>query len=74
LIVDMKTRLLLIAFFLASVAAAQQPQRPVPRDGSLKVGDWGPDFELAVRGSTQKVRLSSFRGRKPVALVFGSYT
>jgi peroxiredoxin len=46
----------------------------MPRQGTLKVGDLAPDFELTVRGGEQKVRLSSFRGRRPVALVFGSYT
>ncbi len=39
-----------------------------------KAGDEAPDFELRdVRGNDQ-VRLSDFRGKKPVALAFGSYT
>jgi hypothetical protein len=38
------------------------------------VGDEAPDFELPLRGSTARVRLSSFRGTRPVALIFGSYT
>ncbi len=42
--------------------------------GRLRAGDAAPDFELAVRGGQQTLRLASFRGRKPVALVFGSYT
>lgn len=46
----------------------------VARAGTLTVGDAAPDFELQrVDGSTP-VRLSSFRGNQPVALVFGSYT
>lgn len=32
------------------------------------------DFNLKLKGSGQRVRLSSFRGKRPVALVFGSYT
>ena len=33
-----------------------------------------PDFNLKLKGSEHRVRLSSFRGQRPVALVFGSYT
>jgi hypothetical protein len=37
-------------------------------------GDLAPDFELNdVRGENP-VRLSDFRGKRPVALVFGSFT
>jgi hypothetical protein len=38
------------------------------------VGDEAPDFELPRLGSTEHVRLSSFRNHKPVALIFGSFT
>jgi len=38
------------------------------------IGADAPDFKLPRLGSTEQVRLSSFRGRKPVALIFGSYT
>ena len=39
-----------------------------------KVGDVAPDFHLKRLGSEERVRLSDFRGRRPVALAFGSYT
>ncbi len=39
-----------------------------------KVGDQAPDFELADTSGGNPVRLSAFKGRKPVALVFGSFT
>lgn len=39
-----------------------------------KAGDIGPDFELRDANGENLVRLSSFRGQKPVALVFGSFT
>jgi peroxiredoxin len=39
-----------------------------------KVGDQAPDFELADTSGENLVRLSDFKGRKPVALVFGSFT
>ena len=45
-----------------------------PREGDLKVGDPAPDFELPLLGGEGKVRLSAFKGDRPVALIFGSYT
>jgi hypothetical protein len=60
--------------------------RPAPRpsrdlipdrkaDKLPKAGDDAPDFELPLLGVKGKtVKLSSFRGDKPVALIFGSYT
>jgi len=41
---------------------------------SPKVGDEAPDFELQDPEGNVRVRLSDFRGKRPVALVFGSYT
>jgi peroxiredoxin len=37
---------------------------------TLKVGDQAPDFELAGHRGEEKIRLSSFRGKKNVVLVF----
>lgn len=39
-----------------------------------KVGDLAPDFELSDSTEDNTVKLSDFRGQKPVALVFGSFT
>ncbi len=39
----------------------------------LKVGMAAPDFKLK-RSDGGEVRLSSFKGKRPVVLVFGSYT
>jgi hypothetical protein len=39
-----------------------------------KVGDMAPDFELWDINGENSVRLSDFRGQKPVALIFGSFT
>lgn len=45
------------------------------RGGDLKVGDVAPDFNLRTTADREsRVRLSSLRGERPVALVFGSYT
>lgn len=39
-----------------------------------KVGDIAPDFTLYDVNGENRASLSDFRGRKPVALIFGSYT
>jgi hypothetical protein len=39
-----------------------------------KVGDPAPDFELRDVQGINPVQLSDFRGQKPVALIFGSFT
>jgi len=39
-----------------------------------KVGEMAPDFELSDYTGTKTVRLSDFRGKKPVVLLFGSFT
>jgi hypothetical protein len=44
------------------------------RAGHIRAGDSAPDFSLPSLDSKDTVTLSSFRGRQPVALVFGSYT
>lgn len=44
------------------------------RIGTLNLGDEAPDFNLEAQDKSGAVKLSSFRGRKPVVLVFGSYT
>ena len=73
---------LIIASFAASDVASQQARKRPDgrRPGSkrkpdtLKVGDMAPDFTLKTLDGDQTVKLGSFRGKKPVALVFGSYT
>ncbi len=44
------------------------------RGGVVQPGDMAPNFELQTLDKTATVRLSSFRGAKPVVLIFGSYT
>jgi hypothetical protein len=44
------------------------------RAGHLQIGDGAPDFSLPLLDHSQNVSLSSFRGKQPVVLVFGSYT
>jgi hypothetical protein len=44
------------------------------RGGRLKPGDLAPDFRLPALDRKSTVQLSSYRGSRPVVLVFGSYT
>ena len=45
------------------------------RDGSLRVGDRAPDFSLTKLDGTATLRLSDLVAEKrPVVLIFGSYT
>jgi hypothetical protein len=46
----------------------------VARGGALRVGEPAPDFTLPTADKASEMHLSSFRGRLPVVLVFGSYT
>ena len=39
-----------------------------------KVGESAPDFELYDVNGGNPARLSDFLGKKPVALIFGSFT
>ena len=40
----------------------------------LLAGQQAPDFVLPLASGQHDVKLSSFRGKKPVVLIFGSYT
>jgi hypothetical protein len=44
------------------------------RRGKLVPGDLAPDFRLPTVDHKETVQLSSFRGSRPVVLIFGSYT
>ena len=46
----------------------------IARAGVLQAGDPAPDFRLPTRDKSSVVQLSSFRGDRPVVLIFGSYT
>jgi hypothetical protein len=56
------------------------PRHRALMTADVAVGEVGPDFELPLldpvtRAPTgETVRLASFAGERPVALVFGSYT
>jgi len=48
----------------------QEEQEPF----APKVGEPAPDFTLSDIHGSRQVTLSEFRGERPVALVFGSFT
>jgi hypothetical protein len=76
------TTLALAACLLLPAVAEAQNRRGRGRnraDTAPEVGDRAPDFDLPrlVDGAPDpedRVRLSDFRGERPVVLVFGSYT
>lgn len=58
-------------------AFAVLPFKPLwekARAGNVKVGEMAPDFQLESPDHKSSLRVSSLRGKKPVVLVFGSYT
>ena len=61
----------LLTILLAGTGAFRAQDR---REGALRPGALASDFTLEPRGGGAPVTLSSFRGKSPVALVFGSYT
>lgn len=46
----------------------------IARGGDLRPGDRAPDFELPREDGAGRVTLREFHGKRPVALIFGSYT
>lgn len=52
----------------------KRPARSSRWPDKLQQGQAAPDFTLKTLDGKSTVKLSSFQGQKPVALVFGSYT
>jgi len=57
---------------LALLAGSAMAQTAPPPKTNLKVGDEAPDFTVSARSASngQAVKLSDFRGKKNVILVF----
>ncbi len=85
----MKRRYVLAAVLLSAALAglsSAQPAKGAPRsEPKLKVGDEAPEFDLVRFGclkedgsestdAKDRIKLSSFRGKKPVFVIFSSYT
>ena len=79
---------LVLAAGTLSLAGAQPPGQPTVLPGEkftppargerqkdgLQVGDRAPDFTLPLAYGTKEMTLSSYQGKKPVVLIFGSCT
>jgi hypothetical protein len=71
---------LLAIFLVLMVPAFGQQRGGQRREGTLKEGDRAPDFDLdrlQEKGKEKegaRIRLSHFSGKRPVVLIFGSYT
>jgi hypothetical protein len=44
------------------------------RVDTVHLGDMAPDFKLKTLDGKRTIRLRQFRGKRPVVLIFGSYT
>jgi cytochrome oxidase Cu insertion factor (SCO1/SenC/PrrC family) len=53
----------------AQAQGEKKDAQPAPPEPKYKVGDMAPDFTM-IDQNRQKVQLSSFRGKKNVALAF----
>jgi hypothetical protein len=76
-----------LCLLVAASGIAAPPEKGRPQPPALTVGQEAPDFELvkldAVKDkdadetkfeAKDKIKLSSFRGKKPVFIIFTSYT
>jgi peroxiredoxin len=59
----------ILNYRIQKMAEQKEVDRLAPR-----AGDLAPDFTLTDSSGEETVTLSDFRGKKPVALVFGSFT
>lgn len=67
---DMIRLLLLVALFSSFTLHGQRMRI----DTAPKAGSLAPDFTLKTMDNKTTIKLSSFRKKKPVVLVFGSIT
>ncbi len=69
-----RSLILVLASLFAGSAIVEAQEAERRRPAPLRAGDPAPTFELETLDRKAKVKLSSFRGQKPVVLIFGSYT
>ncbi len=55
-------------------SGGRPPGVPAREDKGPKVGDVAPSFKLASLDGKQEFELKTFKGARPVVLLFGSYT
>jgi hypothetical protein len=62
------------AKFILNYRKRLMPVQKALNDRAPRAGETAPDFTLTDSSGTETITLSDFRGEKPVALVFGSFT
>ncbi len=82
------TIVFLLVSLVANIGEGQQRRMPRGYNPKINIGEFPPDFELpklvietdetgksqGVISETDTVKLSSFRGKKPVCMIMSSYT
>ncbi len=82
------TIVFLFVSLVANIGESQQRRMPRGYNPKINLGEFPPDFELprlvietdatgksqGVISDTDTVKLSSFRGKKPVCMIMSSYT
>ena len=82
------TIVFLLVSLIANISEGQQRRMPRGYNPKINLGEFPPDFELprlvietdetgksqGVISETDKVKLSSFRGKRPVCMIMSSYT
>ena len=66
-----------VSYVPAPVTMMALPFRPLwtfARRGNLQLGDQAPEFDLARQDKSGRAKLTEHMGKRPVVLVFGSYT
>ena len=68
------TPLALVLLSGAAVWAGQPEARDRPQEGKLKTGAAAPEFSLKSPDGKTTFTLADQKGKKPVVLIFGSFT
>lgn len=82
------TIVFLLVSLIANISEGQQRRMPRGYNPKINLGEFPPDFELprlvietdatgksqGVISETDTVKLSSFRGKRPVCMIMSSYT
>ena len=82
------TIVFLLVALITNIGESQQRRLPRGYNPKINIGEFPPDFELprlvietdetgksvGVISETDTVKLSSFRGKKPVCMIMSSYT
>ena len=68
------TLVIILALLIIPSSGTSQRGRPDRDDGAPKVGDMAPTFKLKTLDGQKEVDIGKLIGKKPIILIFGSYT